>query len=263
MQIMPLSQAELRSSNRASQLAQAVSIPAEYCSWPRAPPQTPTPTSLSLPFPLSSLIPSAPSSPPSSRRPVPCPSRAALLQASRLWPLPGSSASAGVWRGRAHPPERAGARRQAEQRLPNTPLIDACLFSPKVACFHVFAHRLAVFRRFCCNTGQRTCPRQVKRPLLCLRQTSTVSTFSPFVQPFLGVSVVTWGNIRVCVKLSDTCLFSPDVACFHIFAFRLAVFRHFRCHTWQHLCPRQIKRCLPIFARRRPFPCFRPSFGYF
>jgi hypothetical protein len=38
---------------------------------------------------------------------------------------------------------------------------DAFPFSPDVARFHVFAHPLAIFKRFRCNTGQRMCPRQV------------------------------------------------------------------------------------------------------
>jgi hypothetical protein len=101
-------------------------------------------------------------------------------------------------------------------------LSEACPFSPDVSCFHVFDHRLDVFRRFRRNTGQRTCPRHVKQRL-----------------PI-----------------------SPDVACFHDFTLRLAIFRRFRCNTEQRTCPRHIKRRLPVCARRRPFPCFCPSLSH-
>jgi hypothetical protein len=54
-----------------------------------------------------------------------------------------------------------------------------------------------------------------------------------------------------------------DVARFHVFAYRLAMFRCFRCNTGQRTCPRQVKRRLPVFARRHPFPRFRPSLSRF
>jgi hypothetical protein len=79
-------------------------------------------------------------------------------------------------------------------------------FSPDVASFHVFARRLAVFRRFRCNTVQGTCPRQVIRRL------------------------------------------RPSLSRFHVFASRLALFSRFRCNTVQR--PRQVKRRLPVFTRR-------------
>jgi hypothetical protein len=93
--------------------------------------------------------------------------------------------------------------------------------------------------------------------------TSPVSTFSPFAYPLLGISAVTRGNVRVHVKLSDACPFSPDVACIHVFALRLAVLRRFYCNTGQHSCPHQVKRQLPFFARRRPLACFRPALRRF
>jgi hypothetical protein len=107
-------------------------------------------------------------------------------------------------------------------------LSEACSFSLDVARFHVFAHRLAVsgvspltrgnlrvcvkssdachvfalrlaiFRRFCCITRQRTCPHQVKR---CL--------------PVFA-----------------------HVALFHVFDHGLAVFWLFCCNTGQRTTPR-------------------------
>jgi hypothetical protein len=118
-------------------------------------------------------------------------------------------------------------------------LSDAFLFSPDVARFLVFAHRLAVFKRFRCNMGQRTRPRQVKRrlPVFARRR------LFPCVR----------------VKLSDACPFTSDVARFHISAHRLAVFRRFCCNTGQYTCHLHVKRRLPVFARRRPFPRFCPT----
>jgi hypothetical protein len=95
------------------------------------------------------------------------------------------------------------------------------------------------------------------------RSSSPVSTFSPIVYPFLGVFAVTRGNVCVRVKLSDACPFSPDVARFHVFAHRLAVFRRFYYNTGQCTWPRHVKRHLPIFAQHRPFPRFRPSLSRF
>jgi hypothetical protein len=79
-------------------------------------------------------------------------------------------------------------------------------FSPDVASFHVFARRLAVFRRFRCNTVQGTCLRHVIRRL------------------------------------------RPTLSSFHVSASRLAVLKRFRCNTVQR--PRQVKRRLPVFTRR-------------
>jgi hypothetical protein len=110
------------------------------------------------------------------------------------------------------------------------------------------------------------------------RSTSPVYMFSPIALPFSGVSTVTRGNVRICVKLSAVfsqrcpfpcfrpllsrfqafplltrgnvrvrvtlsyaCPFSPEVACFHVFAHRSAVFRRFLCNTGQRMCPRQVK----------------------
>jgi hypothetical protein len=74
-----------------------------------------------------------------------------------------------------------------------------------------------------------------------------------------GISAITWGNIRVRIKLSDACPFSPDVARFHVFALRLAVFKCFRYNTGHRTSLRQVKRHLNVFDRRRPFPHVRPS----
>jgi hypothetical protein len=104
-------------------------------------------------------------------------------------------------------------------------LSDACPFSPDVTRFHVFASRLAVFRRFRCNTVQRTRPRQVIRRLPTRRR-SLLSRF-------------------------------------HVFAHRLALFRRFRCNTGQRTRPRQVIRRFPVFTRRRPFQRFRPSLSRF
>jgi hypothetical protein len=130
------------------------------------------------------------------------------------------------------------------------------MFSPDVARFYVFGHRLAIFRCFRCNMGQRTCPRHDKGRL-------PVSMFSPIAYPISGVSAVTRGNVRVHVKLSVACPFLPDVARFHVFAHRLAICRRFRCNTGQSTCPCHFKRRLPIFARRRLFLCFHPSLSRF
>jgi hypothetical protein len=102
-------------------------------------------------------------------------------------------------------------------------LSDACPFSADVARFHVFAHRLAFLRVFARKQG-----------IVC-----------------------------VPIKLSDACSFTPDVARFHVFALHLAIFMRFRCNTGQHTCPCQVMRRLPVFARRCPFPRFRPSISHF
>jgi hypothetical protein len=52
----------------------------------------------------------------------------------------------------------------------------------------------------------------------CLK--SPVSTFTPIVKPFLGVSAVIRGTERVVDKFSDACPFLPEVARFHVFAHR-------------------------------------------
>jgi hypothetical protein len=141
-------------------------------------------------------------------------------------------------------------------------LSDACPFTPNVACFHVFAHHLAVLGVFAVTRGN------VRVPFML----NDACPFSPDVAhfhifalrfSFLGFSVVTRGNVCVPVTLSDACPFSPDVVRFHIFALRLAVFRLFRCNTGQHMCPCHVKRRLPIFTRHRPFPHFGPSLGPF
>jgi hypothetical protein len=100
-----------------------------------------------------------------------------------------------------------------------------------------------------------------------IRVTGTLSgayRFSPDVAcfhvfahpPFSIISAVTWGYVSGRVKLSDACPFSPDIAHFHVFADRLAVFMRFGCNTEQRTCPRHVMRALPLFARRRPFPVF-------
>jgi hypothetical protein len=173
---------------------------------------------------------------------------------------------------------------------------------PDVARFHVFAHCLAVFRRCRCNTGQSLCPLHVKRRLPVFVRRRTFPRFCPSLSHFSGVSVVTRGNIRVPVMISEACpfspdvarfhvfalrlavlgvsavtrgnvcvpftlrdafLFSPDVAHFHVFALRLAVFRRFCCNTGQRTCARHVKRCLPVFSRHCPSPRFRPSLSHF
>jgi hypothetical protein len=126
----------------------------------------------------------------------------------------------------------------------------------------VFALRLDVFRSFYCNTGQRTCPRQVKLRLPIFARRRPFPCFRPSLAAFKR-SAVTQGNVRGRVKLSDPCPFSLDVAHFHIFALCLAIFRSFRCNTGQRMCPRQVKRRLPVFAERRSFPRFRPSLSRF
>jgi hypothetical protein len=107
---------------------------------------------------------------------------------------------------------------------------DAFPFSPDVARFNVFALHLAVFRRFRCNPGQSTCPRQVKRrlPFFARRR--------PFPCFCRRLAIFTRGNVRVRVRLRDACLFSPDVARFHVFAHHLAVFRLVLCNTMQRTC---------------------------
>jgi hypothetical protein len=67
---------------------------------------------------------------------------------------------------------------------------------------------------------------------------------------------ITRGNIRVRIKLSDDCPFSPDIAHFHVCARRLAVFRRFHCNTGQGTRPHQLTRCLPVFTLRRRFHIF-------
>jgi hypothetical protein len=102
-------------------------------------------------------------------------------------------------------------------------LSDACPFSPDVARFYVFAHHLAVFRRFRCNTGQRLCPCQVKnRRLPVFARHRTFPCFRPSLSRF-QVFPLTRGNVCVRVKLRDACPFSPDVAHFRVFAHRLAI----------------------------------------
>jgi hypothetical protein len=120
-----------------------------------------------------------------------------------------------------------------------------------------FCSAVAVKKTICCGffNGTRGNPLYQKK--------SSVSTFSPFVWPFSGVSAVTRLNVLVRVKLSGTCLFLADVARFHVFAHRLAAFWRFCCNTGQRTCPCQVTRRLPVFARHRPFPRFRPSLSRF
>jgi hypothetical protein len=68
-------------------------------------------------------------------------------------------------------------------RVPAT-LSDACPFSPDVARFHVFAHHLAVFRRFCCNTEHHTCPRHVKQHIPVFAQRRLFPRFRPLLSHF-------------------------------------------------------------------------------
>jgi hypothetical protein len=107
-------------------------------------------------------------------------------------------------------------------------LSNACPFSPYVARFHVFAHRLAFLGVFAITRGNI----RVRAKL------SNAFPFSPDVArfhvsahplAFSGVSAITQGNVCVRVKLSDACPFSADVARFYVFAHRLAIFRRFRC----------------------------------
>jgi hypothetical protein len=126
-----------------------------------------------------------------------------------------------------------------------------------VARFHVFAHRLAFFGRFRCNTGQRTCPHHVKQRLPVFARPRPFPQFLPSLA-VLCVSAVTRGKVRVRVKLSDACPFSPDIACFHVFSHCLAVFRHFRFNTGQRTCLRQVKRRLPV-SPMSPVSTFSPN----
>jgi hypothetical protein len=119
---------------------------------------------------------------------------------------------------------------------------------------------LAHFR---CNTTQRMCPNHVKPRLPVFARRRTFPRLRPSLSRFSGVSAVTWRNACVRVTLSFACLFSPDVTCFHVFAYRVAIFRCFRCNTGQRTCSRQVKRRFPVFARRRLFPRFRPSLSRF
>ena len=84
---------------------------------------------------------------------------------------------------------------------------------PSLSRFHVFASRLAVFRRFRCNTVQRTRPRQVIRhlPVFARRLAVFASRLAVFASSlaFFRRFCCTRCYVRVRVKLSDACLFSP------------------------------------------------------
>jgi hypothetical protein len=121
-----------------------------------------------------------------------------------------------------------------------------------------FCHRLAVFSRFRFNTRKRTCPCHVKRRLPIFARRHPFPRFRPSLAVFRRFRV-TRGNVRVRVKLSDACLFSPVVARFHVFTHRIAIFRRFRCNKGQRTYPHNAKRRLPILAQCRLFPRFLPT----
>jgi hypothetical protein len=111
-------------------------------------------------------------------------------------------------------------------------------FHPSLSRFQVLASRLADFGRFRCTTVQRTRPRQVIRrlPVSTIWAVSDVCPFPrfgpfprfrPSLSPFSGVSAVTRCKVRVRVKLSDACPFSPDACPFPIFRQSLTLFQAF------------------------------------